>query len=646
MPLREDILSPIPGDNPSGQDIRYTPLFEQIKEARREEEALAQGVWQRVLKTADWPLVIRLISEALARKSKDLQLAVWLVEALVRRDGFPGLKEGVDLCNSLLTGFWDSLYPELEDGDSELRSVPLAWLASKLDTPLRQVPLTPHGISTLQFAESLQIPTEEEAGESSSKADIRREAINESKTTPEDVDQALQATQSAFFEQNTAVLEAARESVEQLNLLADERFGEYSPSFGGLKDCLDQLINSTRILSQRRAAPAETSTAPQPQRAERQAQAWVEDDKPLWSQSAADDDTPLWQTSDSATSAEAPKSGAQEEAPLWQSSVATLPEPANFFEEAPQGHPWSQDNGNSIGLQTREPSDAVDCAARLNSIAQWLRKANPRSPAAHLLLRGFRWGELRALGPVLDPEWLEAPPTDVRQQMRRLAQEEDWAQLLEAGEEAMAQPYGRAWLDLQRYSLMACDELGEEYGLVSHSIVGALRSLLEEYPDLLESTLTDDTPTANAATRQMLAARGCLPDSKGCARPAPVVPERNDDTMIEDAIRRGRVEVALELVSRRMALETSGRGRFQRKIQLARILVASGRHAVSLPLLRELSAEISQRGLFDWEMPAIVVEPLVLLHRCLEHEPEAADERKSVHTLICRLDPVKAFELS
>ncbi|MGC4055709.1 MAG: type VI secretion system protein TssA [Paludibaculum sp.] len=646
MPLREDILSPIPGDNPSGQDIRYTPLYEQIKEARREEEALALGVWQRALKTADWPLVIRLISEALAKKSKDLQLAVWLVEALVRRDGFAGLKEGFDLCNSLVTEFWESLYPELEDCDSELRSVPLAWLSSKLETPLRQVSLTPHGISSLQFAESLQIPTEEEAGASSSKADLRREAVNEGKTTPEDVDEALRATQSIFFEQNTALLQAARESVEQLNQLADERFGEYSPSFGALKDCLDQLINSTRILSQRRATPTDSAASAQPQRATRQEQTWVEDDKPLWSQSAADDDTPLWQTSDSTPVDASSASESPEEAPLWQTSVATQVEPASLYEETPQQHLWNHNNGSSSGLQTREPSDAVDCAARLNSIAQWLRKANPRSPAAYLLLRGFRWGELRALGPSLDPEWLEAPPTDVRQQMRRLAQEEDWAQLLEAGEEAMAQPYGRAWLDLQRYSLMACDELGEEYGLVSHSIVGAMCSLLEEYPDLLESTLTDDTPTANAATRQMLAARGCLPDSKGNTRPAPVVPERNDDTMIEDAIRRGRIEVALELVSRRMALETSGRGRFQRKIQLARILVSSGRHTVSLPLLRELSAEISQRGLSDWEIPAIVVEPLVLLHRCLEHEPDAVDERRSVYTHICRLDPVKAFELS
>ncbi|WP_321476570.1 type VI secretion system protein TssA [uncultured Paludibaculum sp.] len=636
MPLREDILGPIAGDNPSGQGIRYTPLFDQIKEARREDEALAQGVWQRVLKTADWPLVIRLTSEALAKKSKDLQLVVWLTEALVHRDGFTGFQEGLNLCNALLTDYWETLYPALEDGDAELRSVPLAWLALRLETPLRQVPLTPHGISALQFAESLQIPTEDEANQSSSKGDLRREAINEGKTTPEAVDEALRSTPFAFFDENKAALEASREAVERLNLIADERFGEYSPSFGGLKDCLDQLINSTRILSQRRAGPASSTLPVQGPREEREESSRVEDDKPLWSQSPVEEDAPLWQTDDSRAAEEQPLPEFHGEAPLWQSSAELQP-----------AHPprWGNGNGVSAGFQPSEPSDSIDCAARLNSIAQWLRKTNPRSPAAYLLLRGFRWGELRALGPALDPEWLEAPPSEVRQHVRRLAQEENWQQLLAAVEEAMAQPYGRAWLDLQRYTLHACDELGDEYSLVGHAVAGALGSLLEEYPELLDATLSDDTPAANMATRQMLAARGCLPNCAGAPRRAPAMPERNDDAMIEDALRRGRVEAALELVTRRMALETSGRGRFQRRVQLARILVASGRHTVSLPLLRELSAEISQRGLSDWEAPSIVVEPLVLLHRCLEQEPEATQERRSIYTLICRMDPVKAFEL-
>ena len=52
------------------------------------------------------------------KKTKDLQLAGWLTEALLKQKGFGGLKDGLALCHGLVDKFWDTLYPELEDGDS------------------------------------------------------------------------------------------------------------------------------------------------------------------------------------------------------------------------------------------------------------------------------------------------------------------------------------------------------------------------------------------------------------------------------------------------------------------------------------------------------------------------------------------------
>ena len=90
MPLRDDILNPIPGDNPGGENLRYAPVYDKIKEARRQDDEGPMGDWQRERKVADWTLVIKLGSEAIATKSKDLQLAVWLTEALLHKEGFPG----------------------------------------------------------------------------------------------------------------------------------------------------------------------------------------------------------------------------------------------------------------------------------------------------------------------------------------------------------------------------------------------------------------------------------------------------------------------------------------------------------------------------------------------------------------------------
>src|ERR1035438_8381521 len=38
MPLPDNLLNPIPGENPSGEDLRYAPIYDQVKEARRAEE--------------------------------------------------------------------------------------------------------------------------------------------------------------------------------------------------------------------------------------------------------------------------------------------------------------------------------------------------------------------------------------------------------------------------------------------------------------------------------------------------------------------------------------------------------------------------------------------------------------------------------
>ena len=35
MALRDELLNPIAGENPGGVELRYDPLFDKIKEARR-----------------------------------------------------------------------------------------------------------------------------------------------------------------------------------------------------------------------------------------------------------------------------------------------------------------------------------------------------------------------------------------------------------------------------------------------------------------------------------------------------------------------------------------------------------------------------------------------------------------------------------
>ena len=155
MPLREDILAPIAGENPSGIDLRYDTklmIYDKIREARRQDDGLAQGDWQSERKIANYALVRQLAQDTLATVSKDLQLAAWLTEALLATEQYAGLHQGLTLCHSLLTNFWDTVYPGIEDGDRELRAKPLSWIGSVLDLPLRSAPMVSAVVTPLDSA--------------------------------------------------------------------------------------------------------------------------------------------------------------------------------------------------------------------------------------------------------------------------------------------------------------------------------------------------------------------------------------------------------------------------------------------------------------------------------------------------------------
>src|SRR5438270_2863727 len=154
MPLRNDLLNPISEGNPSGENLRYAPAYDKIKEARREDDDAPQGEWRRERKLADWPTVIKLSTEALSKKSKDLQLAAWLTEALIKRNGMAGLLDGLQVLGALIETFWDNLYPELEDGDAEFRAAPVGWVAEKLDITVKNTPLTRSGYDFYKYKES------------------------------------------------------------------------------------------------------------------------------------------------------------------------------------------------------------------------------------------------------------------------------------------------------------------------------------------------------------------------------------------------------------------------------------------------------------------------------------------------------------
>jgi type VI secretion system protein ImpA len=608
VPLRDDLLNPIPGDNPSGESLRYAPVYDQIKEARREEDEIAQGDWKTERKKADWVLVTKLCGEALARKSKDLQLAAWLTEAQVHREGYAGLNSGLTLIHGLLENFWDTLYPELEDGDAELRATPLDWVGSRLDGPLRKVPITRGGLDWLKYKESRGVPSEEDASASEAKLEARNTAVSEGKLTPEEFDADFAATPKSAYEQWQADLDACLESIDALNGLCEEKFGDVAPNFSGLKKTVEELKQTVRILLVRKREAEPDGEAPAAEPAEETGGGYYEEQ-------------------------------ATESAPAAAAAPARAP---IKVKKAPAGP---------------EPVDREDAIARVESAARYLRQNDAYNPAGYLLLRGLRWGELRASGGDVDASLLEAPDTAVRQELKRLFNEGEYQQALDVAEAAMGQPCGRGWLDLQRYAVRCCDNLG--YYQPAAAIRSELKALLADLPGLLELTLLDDTPVANAETRAWIEeevsppAAGRQADAWAPA-PAEGPPAQEDGVerppdvfeMALEACRSGRAEEGIEMLAREAAQEPSARARFQRKVQLAQICLGAGHDSVAYPILEGLAQEIEERRLEDWEAPEMIAHALALLFRSMRKVEVSPEQKQKVYNRICRLDPVQALAVS
>jgi len=139
----EVLLVPISAENPCGESLRYEGTYDRIEQSRREDNPnLPRGVWQTDLKRADWAAVEATCTEALEKRSKDLQLVAWLMQAWIHLDGFAGAARGFTLMTRLCEKFWDDLFPRIEDEDLEFRLAPIRWVNEKLPLDLKLIPVT------------------------------------------------------------------------------------------------------------------------------------------------------------------------------------------------------------------------------------------------------------------------------------------------------------------------------------------------------------------------------------------------------------------------------------------------------------------------------------------------------------------------
>ncbi len=137
----ESLLEPLPGDNPCGPDLEYTPPWDQkwgdLQTKSEGDKRDGEAIPPR------YPEVENLAME-MAGQWKHLRIAVILAETASQLEGWNGFREGLSLVRQWLERYWETLHPRGEN-DAENREFrgPLveALNGAPLLVKLRNVPI-------------------------------------------------------------------------------------------------------------------------------------------------------------------------------------------------------------------------------------------------------------------------------------------------------------------------------------------------------------------------------------------------------------------------------------------------------------------------------------------------------------------------
>jgi type VI secretion system protein ImpA len=259
----EALLAPIPGDVPQGIDIRedfsatspYNRLRDARSEARDAERGQDAGGDDARDPTPLWRGVRELALKTLAETTKDLEVAAWLTEALVRSHGFAGLAAGAQLMAGLAEQYWDGLFPLPDDYGMETRVTPVTGLNGRdgngsLIQPLYKLTLFNRvdgsPVAYYQYQQSEQLGTLD--------AERRQQRIDAGAVPLDDLEREARAAGGRNWAALLADVRAARDSWQAMANLLDEKAGADGPSTTAVRDLLSGIIEVAA-----RYAPAETA---------------------------------------------------------------------------------------------------------------------------------------------------------------------------------------------------------------------------------------------------------------------------------------------------------------------------------------------------------------------------------------------------
>lgn len=265
------LLAPIAGDSPAGVDLRIdsdpASNYYKLKDARSSARAKERNIEtedEAAELLPEWRTILELAPKVLAEQSKDLEVTAWLIESLVRRHGFAGLRDGFRLAQGLVTTFWDGLYPAADEDGIATKVAPLTAL-NGIDTdgtliqPIRKVALTEPGehgpYASWHYEQAVNMANV--AGE-----EARAWRLESGAVTMDQIKAAQRATKPKFFVELVDDIKLCQEAFSALTAAFDAACGQDAPPASNIRNALEAVATVARTLGADALAAAESAATP------------------------------------------------------------------------------------------------------------------------------------------------------------------------------------------------------------------------------------------------------------------------------------------------------------------------------------------------------------------------------------------------
>lgn len=269
----EELLAPVSEENPAGIDLREdnsaTSDYQTVKDARGSARAAERNsMFDSDNSEADeqWRKIIDMAPGLLQNQSKDLEIACWFTEALIRRYGFAGLRDGFKMIFGLVDQYWDGLYPLPDDEGMETRVAPLTGLNGEgaegvLIAPIRNVLITqgddPGPFNYWRYQQALDV-------EKTADEETRAQKVSKLGFSNDDVERAVAESSDEFFVDLVDDLMDTIDVYRETGRMLDELCGiETAPPTSNIVNTLEECLGAVRHIGRHKLPVAETEEQPE-----------------------------------------------------------------------------------------------------------------------------------------------------------------------------------------------------------------------------------------------------------------------------------------------------------------------------------------------------------------------------------------------